>query len=176
MAVPLPPGSSPHRFPYRTDLVAPNVLLLTSRHGQRRNTPFPVVPSLLRVDSLLRERVYWAVAQKLPWYIRPSCGHCISTALHATILSSHLCLALPSGLSPFAFQTKIICAFLFSPRVLPALPISSSLTWSFQLYLAKSTSYEAPHYAVFPNLLSLRPLTARSQNLNAHKLDNMYRG
>jgi hypothetical protein len=25
--------------------------------------------------------------------------------------------------------------------------ISSSLTWSFQLYSAKSTSYAAPHYA-----------------------------
>jgi hypothetical protein len=32
---------------------------------------------------------------------------------------------------------------------------SSSLTWSFYLYLAKSTSYEAPHYAVFSSLLSL---------------------
>jgi hypothetical protein len=36
--------------------------------------------------------------------------------------------------------------------VLHALPISSSLTLSF---LAKSTSYEAPHYAVFSNLLSI---------------------
>jgi hypothetical protein len=33
-----------------------------------------------------------------------------------------------------------------SPIVLHALPISSSLTRSFKLYLAKSTSYEAPHY------------------------------
>jgi hypothetical protein len=40
------------------------------------------------------------------------------------------------------------------PFALHALPISSS-TWSFKLYLEKSTSYEAPHYVVFSNLLSL---------------------
>jgi hypothetical protein len=33
-------------------------------------------------------------------------------------------------------------------------PISSFLTWSFRLYLAKSTNYETPHYAVFLKLLS----------------------
>jgi hypothetical protein len=32
--------------------------------------------------------------------------------------------------------------------VLHSLPISFSLTWS--LHLEKSTSYETPHYAVFP--------------------------
>jgi hypothetical protein len=35
------------------------------------------------------------------------------------------------------------------PFVLHALPISSSLTLSFQLYLAKSISYKVSHYAVF---------------------------
>jgi hypothetical protein len=35
-----------------------------------------------------------------------------------------------------------------SPFVLYSLPILSSLTRSFELYLAKSTSYEAPRYAV----------------------------
>jgi hypothetical protein len=39
--------------------------------------------------------------------------------------------------------------------VLHALPISSSLTWSFWLYLAKNTSYEAPHYASH-HFISLR--------------------
>jgi hypothetical protein len=32
---------------------------------------------------------------------------------------------------------------------------SHTLTWLFQLCMTKSTSYEAPHYAVFTNLLSL---------------------
>jgi hypothetical protein len=41
--------------------------------------------------------------------------------------------------------------------VLHALPISSSLVWSFYLYLANSISYEAPHYVVFSNLLPLHP-------------------
>jgi hypothetical protein len=41
---------------------------------------------------------------------------------------------------------------------LHALPISFFLTWSFQLYLVKSTSYDAPSYAVFSNLLPFLPL------------------
>jgi hypothetical protein len=40
------------------------------------------------------------------------------------------------------------------PFVLCAIPISSTLISSFSLYL-KSTSYEAHHYAVFTNHLSL---------------------
>jgi hypothetical protein len=48
-----------------------------------------------------------------------------------------------------------ICSF--TPFVLHALPISFSLTWSFYLYFEKSTSYEAPHYTGFSNLLSPHP-------------------
>jgi hypothetical protein len=54
----------------------------------------------------------------------------------------------------FWLPPNILCAFFFSLFVLHALPISSSLTWSFYLYLAKSTRHEAPHYAVFSNLPS----------------------
>jgi hypothetical protein len=54
--------SSLHRLPYRTDLVAPVVLLITARHGPRRNIPFAAVPLFLRVDSLLLEHVYRGVA------------------------------------------------------------------------------------------------------------------
>jgi hypothetical protein len=75
-----------HILPYRTDLVAPVVFLIIPRPGPRRNTPFPTVPLLLRVDTLLRELVYRAVAQKRPWYIRASRGRYIATALHAIIL------------------------------------------------------------------------------------------
>jgi hypothetical protein len=69
-----------------TGWVAPIVFLITPRHGPRRNTQFPTVPLSLGVDSLLRERVCRAVAQKRPCYIRPPRGRCIATALRATIL------------------------------------------------------------------------------------------
>jgi hypothetical protein len=63
-------------------------------------------------------------------------------------LSTHLRLRL---------STNILHAFLFSLFMLHVLPISSSLTWSFLLYLKKSTNYEAYQYAVFSNLPSLHP-------------------
>jgi hypothetical protein len=45
------------------------------------------------------------------------------------ILSAHLHIGLRSGLFPSSFPTNIPYAFLFSPFVLPAQPISSSI-WS----------------------------------------------
>jgi hypothetical protein len=74
---------------------------------------------------------------------------------YTLILCSHICLGLPNCLSHSGFLTKILCALPFSPCMLHALSISSSLTRSLQLCLAKSTSFEAPHYAVFSNLLTL---------------------
>jgi hypothetical protein len=71
------------------------------------------------------------------------------------ILSSHLRLRLPNDLFPSGLPIKILHAFLCAPFVLRALPTASSSTWSFWLYLEKSTSYEAPHYAVLSTLLSL---------------------
>jgi hypothetical protein len=46
--------SLPHRLPYRTDSVAPIVLLIGPRHAQLYKTPFPPVPPLLRVDCCRR--------------------------------------------------------------------------------------------------------------------------
>jgi hypothetical protein len=48
-------------------------------------------------------------------------------------------------------------AFLFSPFRLYALPILSSLAWSFWLYLVNSTGYEAPQYAVLSSLMLFHP-------------------
>jgi hypothetical protein len=81
----------PYKLPYRTDLVALLVFLTTPRYGPRTNTPFPKVPLLLRVDSLLRERVYRTVSQKLPWYILISHGRCMETALHFVITGKMWC-------------------------------------------------------------------------------------
>jgi hypothetical protein len=71
------------------------------------------------------------------------------------ILPNHLHLRLPSGLFPSGFPANSIYAFFFAPFVLYVLPIIYSLSRSFRLYLAKSASFEAPHYAVFSNFLSL---------------------
>jgi hypothetical protein len=49
-------------FTDRTDLAVPIIFLMTPRYRPRGNTPFPTVPISLRVDSLLRESVYRAVA------------------------------------------------------------------------------------------------------------------
>jgi hypothetical protein len=51
----------------------------------------------------------------------------------------------------------MLYAFLFFPCMLHAMSISSSLIWSFYLYLAKSINYEAPNCAVSSNLLSFCP-------------------
>jgi hypothetical protein len=51
-------------------------------------------------------------------------------------------LGLLTDLFPFGFPTNA-----FSPCWLHALSISSFVTWSLKLYLAKFTIYEAPYYA-----------------------------
>jgi hypothetical protein len=83
----------------------------------------PLVPILSHIDPV----------HTIPSYLRS-----------ILVLFTHLRLGLPSGLFSSGFPTNILYAFHFSPFVLHALPISSSLTWSFQLCLAKSTRYEAP--------------------------------
>jgi hypothetical protein len=63
-------------------------------------------------------------------------------------LSSHLHLGLLTGLFISGFPINTLHAFIPSPCALHALPISSSVTWSINLYLAKITIYEAPHYTI----------------------------
>jgi hypothetical protein len=43
------------------------------------------------------------------------------------------------------------------PNVLHALHISTFFTWLYRLHLGKSTSYKAPHYVVFSDLILLHP-------------------
>jgi hypothetical protein len=80
------------------------------------------------------------------------------------ILSTYLQKGIPSGLLPSELPTYDLCAFLFTPFMLHALPISSILTSSFWLYLAKSTSYEASHYAISSTFLTIHLSSVQIQN------------
>jgi hypothetical protein len=97
-----------------------------------------------------RRALHWS----LPWArsIQSIPSHPVSLR-SSLIQSTYLRLGLPSGLFPSGFPTNISYAFLFSPFMLHTLPVSSSLTSSS--CLARSTSYEAPRYAVSSNLPSL---------------------
>jgi hypothetical protein len=114
---------------------------------------FPAFYGPRRFIIVFTRALHWS----LPWArsIQSIPSHPISIR-SILILSTHLRLGLPSGLYPSSFPTNILYAFRFAPLVLHAPPISSPVTWSFQLYFEKSTSYEAPHYVVFSNLLSLQ--------------------
>jgi hypothetical protein len=71
------------------------------------------------------------------------------------ILSTHLRLGLLSGLFPSGFPANILYAFLFSPTHATCPAYRILLVLVILIILAKSTSYGAPHYAVFSNLPSL---------------------
>jgi hypothetical protein len=84
------------------------------------------------------------------------------------ILFSHLCRSLRTCIFPSVVATKI--PYAFHSCVMHAKPISSSLTWSFWLYLEKCTSCETPRYVVVfqppiissllgPNFLLSTPLS-----------------
>jgi hypothetical protein len=70
----------------------------------------PLVPILSQIDSI----------------------HTISSYLRSILmLPTHLRLCLPSGLLSSGYPINILYAVLFSPFMLNALSISSSLIWSF---------------------------------------------
>ena len=71
------------------------------------------------------------------------------------ILSSHLCLGLPSGHYPSGFPSKTQYTPLLSPYAPHAPPISFFSIWSPQQYLLRNTNHKAPHYVVFPVTSSL---------------------
>jgi hypothetical protein len=71
------------------------------------------------------------------------------------VLSTHPCLGLPHGLFTSVFPYQC-------PICIPLLPIQATCTahlillnFIILIIFGESTSYEAPHYAVFSNLLSL---------------------
>jgi hypothetical protein len=87
----------------------PNILWDLQVHYRVHKRP-PLVHMLNQINP----------AHTIPSYLR-----------HILISSNHTRLCLPSGLFSSGFLTKILYAFLLSPFVLLALPISSSLTLWF---------------------------------------------
>jgi hypothetical protein len=70
------------------------------------------------------------------------------------LIFSHLRVRLLSGLHTSGFSTKTLYAFFLFTMHATCPPIVSSLALS---YSAKSTGNEAPHYAIFSNLLPFHP-------------------
>ena len=64
------------------------------------------------------------------------------------ILSTHLCLGLPSGLFPSSFPTKTLYTPSSHPYAPHAQPITSFTTLSPAQYWVRSTDHLAPRYAV----------------------------
>jgi hypothetical protein len=60
-----------------------------------------------------------------------------------------------------AFPPKSVCNPGASPILLHALSISTSLTWSFQLYLANTANYKTPHYAIAPTSHYFNPFRSK---------------
>jgi hypothetical protein len=76
---------------------------------------------------------------------------------------SHLHLSLPSGLFPSGSRTKIHMHSSSLPYVLHAMPISSSLAWSFYLYLAKEQIMKLHPPITYPSSVQMFSSTPHSQ-------------
>jgi hypothetical protein len=98
---------------------------------------FPTLYGTRRFITVFTRALQWSIFWAISTQFSPS--HPISLR-SISILSTHLCLCLPSSLFPSGFHTNIICLFLFYAFILHSLPITSSLTWSFLLYVGKSKS------------------------------------
>jgi hypothetical protein len=136
---------------------------LTSRNWAQLEKPlknFPAFYGTRRFNTVFTRALHWSLSWATPIESTP---YHPSSLRHILTLSTHLRHGLPSGLILYGFPTNILYAFLFSSFVLHAPPTSSSLSWSF--CFARSTSYEAPHFAVFSNL---PPLISLWQKYSQH--------
>ena len=90
------------------------------------------------------------------------------------ILSSHLCLGLPSGLLASGFPTKNLYTPLPSPAhaTCPPPPISFFLILSHAQYWVRSTDHLAPHYVVFPLSCYLVPLGPKYSIMDYRRFSN----
>jgi hypothetical protein len=81
-----------------------------------------------RFNTVFTRALHWSLSWAISIQSTPS--HPISLR-SILILSTHLRLGYPSSRFTSGFCTDILHAFLFSPFLLHALHISSSITWSF---------------------------------------------
>ena len=98
--------------------------------------------SLTVPTSVRRLSLSWANSIQSPWPPPTSWKSIL-------ILSSHLCLGLPSGLFPSGFPTNTRAHVYHSPYVPHALPISFVSILPPAQYWVRSTDHSAPHYAAF---------------------------
>jgi hypothetical protein len=89
---------------------------------------FPEFYWTWRFITVFTRALHWSLSCVRSIQSMPS--HSISLR-SILILSTHLRFGLAWGLFPAGFTTNILYTFPFSPFVLHAMPISSSLTWSF---------------------------------------------
>jgi hypothetical protein len=89
---------------------------------------FPEFYGTQRFVAVFTRDLHWSLSWASSIQYIPSHTISLRTVL---ILFTDIRLGLPSGLFPSGFPANILYASLFSPFVLHALPISSSLTWSF---------------------------------------------
>jgi hypothetical protein len=102
----------------------------------------PTVYGTRRFFTMFTRAFNWS----LPW---ARSIQSISSLRSSLIISTRLRFDLCKGLFFLPFPPIFYMRSSSLQFVLHTVLISSSLTWPFYLYLAKSTSYEAPRYAVF---------------------------
>jgi hypothetical protein len=125
-------------------------------------------PTFYRTQRFIT-KFTWALHLLLSWArpIQSTSPH-LTSSRSSLILSTHLRLGLPSSFFLSGYRINNLYTFLFSPFVLHAPTISTSLTWLFWLHLAKGTSQEAPCYTVFSTLPSPHPSAPCSQTSSVH--------
>jgi hypothetical protein len=139
------------KYCYIGDCVIPVVILSevlvlfpifsTSRsHADTRE-----IPSILW-NRNIRYRFHWSIFWARSIQFIPSHPIFLRSVL---ILFSNLHLGFSSGVFPSGLYMTILYEFLVFTL------LYFTLSWSLYSYLAKSTSYESPHYVVLSNFLPL---------------------
>jgi hypothetical protein len=111
-----------------------------------------------RFITVLTRALHWSPSwSKLNQSISPHPIHLRSIL----IIYSHLGICLPSGLFLPGFPTKTYMYSFSLPWILLSFSIKFLFTWWLQFYLAKSTNYKAPYYAIFSNLVLFHPYSVQ---------------